>query len=139
MKELISEFNQLLGFQKIKLVIMKFLLSMICTAALAFALSLYLPWWIIAVAAFVVSFFIPQKNILAFLVGFLAIFILWVSLSMIISSGNNDIFSHKLSLLIIKMDNPVLLIAFTGLIGALVAGFAALSGNIARKILVKNS
>jgi hypothetical protein len=98
-----------------------------------------LPWWSIAIAAFLVAFFIPQKSIWAFVAGFIALFILWGSLSLIISGDNNDLFSHKLSLLILQMDNPVLLIIATGVIGGLVAGFSALSGNIARKLIVKNS
>lgn len=117
---------------------MKFVISILCIAALSFALSLFLPWWCIAIAAFVVTFFIPQKNILSFFTGFLALFLLWASLSLIISSGNNDLFSHKLSLLILQMDNPILIIIVTGMIGGLVAGFAALSGNITRKLVMKS-
>lgn len=118
---------------------MKFIIAIICTAASAFALSLFMPWWSIAIASFIVGFFLAQKNYVSFLVGFIALFLLWTILCLIISSGNNDLFSHKFSLLILQKDNPILLIIATGIIGGTVAGFAGLAGSMARKIFVKNS
>ena len=55
------------------------------------------------------------------------------SLCVIDSNNNEHILAHKVSLLILKMDNPYLLILATAVIGALVAGFAALSGSYLRK------
>ena len=111
---------------------MRFIISFILTALLSFVASLYLPWWSIAIAAFIIGMLVPQKPILAFFAGFLALFLLWAFLSWWLSSNNGHILSHKLSLLILKNDNPVLLIIVTGLIGAVVAGFAALSGSYLR-------
>lgn len=102
---------------------------------LSFAASLFMPWWIIAVAAFLIAFAIPQKPLLAFVCGFAALFILWVGVSFYISSANNDLLVHKMSVLFIKADNPILLFLLTGLIGGLVAGFASLSGRYLRQII----
>jgi hypothetical protein len=41
--------------------------------------------------------------------------------------------AHKVSMLILKMDNPFVLIFATAFIGALVAGVAALSGSYLRQ------
>ncbi len=112
---------------------MKFISSLILTALLSFAACLYLPWWSIAIAAFIVAALIPQKPGKAFLTAFLALFLLWGGLSFWISNNNEHILAHKVSLLILKMDNPYLLILATAVIGALVAGFAALSGSYLRK------
>lgn len=112
---------------------MKFLVSIILTALLSVAACLYLPWWSIAVVAFIVAAVIPQKPFASFLAGFLALFLLWGSLSWYISSNNNDLLAHKISLLLLQADNPVLLILVTALIGALVGGLAALSGSFVRK------
>ncbi|HRN73946.1 MAG TPA: hypothetical protein PLM81_12520 [Ginsengibacter sp.] len=54
-----------------------------------------------------------------------------------ISSANHDILAHRVSELILKKDNPTMLILLTGLLGGLVAGFAALSGSFAHKKLKK--
>lgn len=112
---------------------MKFFISLILTALLSFALCLFLPWWSIAVAAFVVAVLIPQNPGRSFLTGFISLFLLWGGLSFWISNNNDHILAHKVSQLIVKMDNPYLLILATALIAALVAGFAALAGSFLRK------
>ncbi len=112
---------------------MKFFISLILTILLSFAACLFLPWWSIAIAAFVVAVLIPQKPGKAFLTGFIALFLLWGGLSFWISNNNNHVLAHKVSQLILKMDNPIRLILATALIGAIVAGFAALAGSYLRK------
>jgi hypothetical protein len=112
---------------------MKFFISLVLTALLSFAACLYLPWWSIAIAAFVIAVLIPQNPGKAFTTGFLALFLLWGGLSFWISSNNEHLLAHKISTLIIKADSPYYLIFATAFIGALVAGFAALSGSFLRK------
>ena len=112
---------------------MKFFISLILTILLSFALCLFLPWWSIAFAAFVVAALMPQKPFKAFLTGFIALFLLWGGLSFWMSNNNDQVLAHKVSQLILKMDSPILLILATALIGALVAGFAALAGSYLRK------
>lgn len=112
---------------------MKFSISFLLTALLSFAACLFFPWWSIAPAAFIVAALIPQKPGKAFLTGFTALFVLWGGLSFWISTNNEHILANKISVLILKMNNPFLLIVVTALIGALVGGFAALTGSYLRK------
>ena len=112
---------------------MKFVISFILTALLSFALCLFLPWWSIAIAAFVVAALIPQKPGKAFATGFSALLFLWGGLSFWISFNNDHILAHRVSQLILKIDNPIMLISITASIGALVAGSAALAGSYLRK------
>ncbi|MES2430834.1 MAG: hypothetical protein V4556_07835 [Bacteroidota bacterium] len=112
---------------------MKFIVTIILIALLSFAACLYLPWWSIAIVAFIVAVAIPQRPINAFFTGFIALFLLWGIIAFVISNSNGDVLAHKISLLILKMDNPVLLIAATALIGALVGAFASLAGSYVRK------
>ncbi len=112
---------------------MKFLISLLLTALLSFAACLYFPWWSIAIAAFIVAVVIHQKAGWAFLSAFLALLLLWGGLSFWISNNNEHLLAHKVSVLILKMDNPYVLILATAVIGALVAGFAAISGSFLRK------
>ena len=111
---------------------MKFFISVILTAFLSFAACLYLPWWSIAIVAFLVAVLIPQRPGRAFLAGVVALFLLWGGLSFWLSNNNDHILAHKISMVILKVDNPWLLLLATALIGALVAGFAALSGSFLR-------
>lgn len=108
---------------------MKFIVSLLLIAFLSYVLSLFLPWWAIAIAAFIVSAFISQKPFISFLTGFIALFLLWGIMSWMISADNHDLLAHRVSMLVIKKDSPVLLIFLTAIIGALVAGFAALAGS----------
>ncbi len=112
---------------------MKFTVSLILMAVLSFATCLYLPWWSIAIVCFIVSALIQQHPGLAFLCGFISLFLLWGGLSYWISDHNEHILAHKISIVILKKDDPNLLILVTGLIGAVIGGFAALSGSLLRK------
>jgi hypothetical protein len=111
---------------------MKFIISLLLIALLSFAACLYLPWWSVAIVGFLVVALIPQRPGMALLCGFLAVFILWFALSFWLSSNNNHILAHKVSLLILKMDNPYLLMFATAFIGGLVAAFGALTGSFIR-------
>lgn len=113
---------------------MKFIISTILTALLSFVLGLYLPWWSIAIGAFIVAIAIHQVGWKAFLSGFSALFLLWSVHAWLINSANEGVLASRVSRLILQMDNPVLLVLVSGLIGGLVAGLAALSGSLARKL-----
>ncbi len=116
---------------------MKFIVSVFLIALLSVASCLYLPWWSVAVVAFIVAALIPQKPFLSFISGFAALFLLWGGLAWYLSNNNNDLLAHKVSLIILKMDSPIALIIVTALIGSLVAGFAALSGSFVHKKSIK--
>ena len=112
---------------------MKFIVSLILMAVLSFATCLYLPWWSIAIVCFVVAALIQQHPGMAFLCGFISLFILWAGLSYWISVNNDHILAHKISVVLLKKDDPNLLILLTGLIGAVIGGFASLTGSLLRK------
>ena len=112
---------------------MKFIASIILIALLSFAACLYFPWWSIAIVAFIVAALISQSAGMSFLTGFFALFLLWSVLSFWISSPNEHILAHKVSLIILKIDSPYSLMFATALIGGLVAGFAAMTASFLRK------
>ena len=111
---------------------MKFIVSIILIALLSFASCLYFPWWSIAIVAFIVAALIPQGAGMSFLTGCLALFLLWGILSFWISSSNEDVLAHKISLVFLKIDSPFLLMLATAFIGGIVAGFAAMTGSFLR-------
>ncbi len=113
----------------------KYILSILVTALLAFVSGLYMPWWGIAVASFLVSAAIPQRPAFSFLSGFLGVFLLWEVLAWWIDNKNNGILSQKVSVLFGMGGSSVLLIVITSIIGALVAGFGALAGSYLRRLI----
>jgi cbb3-type cytochrome oxidase subunit 1 len=112
---------------------MKFITSLILTALLSFVACLYLPWWSIAIAAFIIAVVIKQRPGLSFISGFVALFLLWACVSFYISANNEHLLAHRLSLIILKIDSPFALIMITASVGAIVAAFAALAGSYLRK------
>lgn len=111
---------------------MRFLVAIFFTAFFGFIGGLFLPWWCIAIAAILVGLLIYQKAFRAFLSGFLGIFLLWCGLAWWIDMKNNGVLSKKIASILPLGGNAIALILVTGLVGGLVAGFAAMSGSYLR-------
>lgn len=118
---------------------MRFIISILLIAILSFAACLFFPWWSIAIVAFIVTALIPQRSATSFFSGFISLLLLWGGLSFWLSFNNEHILAQKVSLLILKINNPYLLILFTALIGAIVGGFAALTASFLRKRRAANA
>jgi len=112
---------------------MKFPVTILLTALLAYAAGLYMPWWSTAVAAFLVALLIYQKPGWAMLSGFLGVFLLWGVLSWTLSGANAHILAHRMSQFILKKDDPNQLLGITSLIGGITGGMGALTGSLARR------
>lgn len=107
---------------------MKIFVSALLTALLSFISGIYLPWWSIAIVAFLISILIQQSIWHSFLSGFLGIFILWLAITSWIDVSNNSILSQRIAQLF-SLGSSFLLIIVTSLIGAIIGGFAAMSGS----------
>jgi hypothetical protein len=114
---------------------MKFILAIILTALLSFAVGLFtfLPWYSFVFCAVIVAIVIHQKPFKAFTSGFLAVFVLWCILAILKDVPNEHILSTKVANILPLKGNTTLLIGITGLVGGLLAGFGALTGSYARK------
>ena len=111
---------------------MKFSVALILTALLSFIAGLYFQWWSIAIASFLVALLVQQKAGMAFTSAFFALLLLWSGLAWGINIKNENILSARIGEVLGIGNNPFLLILITGIIGALVAGFAAMSGSYLR-------
>jgi hypothetical protein len=106
---------------------MKFILATLLTALLAFLAGLVLPWWSIAVISFLVAALLRQPLGKSFLAAFTAIFLMWGLLATWIDFKNEGVLSNKIAQLF-SLGNSLLLILITAILGALVAGLAAVCG-----------
>lgn len=113
---------------------MKFSVALLLNIVLAFAASLWLPWWTIAITGFMIGLLIPQRRFNSFLTAFLALFLLWGLWCVVLSSHDDLRFASKISMLILKLSNGWFSIIATALIGGLVAGLGALSGSFLRPV-----
>lgn len=114
---------------------MRFILTTVLIGLLAFIAGLFLPWWVLALVAFGVALLLPQTNARSFLAGFLGIFLMWSVVASWIDIKNNSLLSHKVAQIIPLGGSSLALVLVSALVGALVGGFAAMSGNSLRQLL----
>lgn len=115
---------------------MKFITALLLTILLAYTAFLYsdiVPWWGFAAGTFLVGLLVPQKAWQGWLSGFLGVFICWVVLAWYMDDANAGLLSAKMAQVIPLRGSSVAIIAVTGVVGALVGGFASLSGSLLRK------
>ncbi|MEL7531687.1 MAG: hypothetical protein AAFN10_10285 [Bacteroidota bacterium] len=126
---------------------MRFILRILLIAGLSYWAQLYLPFWIAAVVAFIVGFLLSERpqgrsfgrkkkrNSFSFLAGFIALALLWGGLAFYLDLENASVLSSKLSQYLLKaesgpMAGPYPLVIMTSLIGGLIGGFGAMTGNL---------
>ena len=112
---------------------MKFLLTTILSAALAFALGTFMPWWSVAIAGFIAGLAILQRPWIAALAAFTGVFIVWFCLAYFISSANGHALATNIATMVLKSPNAMMLIFVSALLGGIVASLAGASGAWFRK------
>lgn len=105
------------------------------TLFLAYIFALFLPWWSVMVAALITSFLIPLRKAAVFIVPFLAVALLWIIQSWLLSNANDYTLARKIATLFSLGENPALLIAVTGIVGGLAAGIAGIFGKQCKLVL----
>jgi hypothetical protein len=104
---------------------------------LSFASGYFLPWWVVAIAAFLAAFFIGKTPWQSFFSGFTAVFIVWTVLALFKTIPNDNILASRVVQLFPLPNNWIWLLVVTALIGGLVGGMAALSGVLLKKAFAK--
>ena len=111
--------------------VMKFLLSVILIALLSAVAEMFMPWWSIAVVAFLVSLFVTLRPGSAFLAGFVGVAFFWLTSALIHDIANGHILSKKMAVLF-HLPNYILFILVTAFIGGLIGGLSSWAGALIR-------
>ena len=129
--------------------ILEFLLKTLLIAGLAFLVGRFtpLPWWSVAVIAFLVGILfgkkpkkrrvhgkMPKRLPFSFLSGFIAIFFLWGGMAIWMNSQNDSLLGDQIFQLlplsfIPETLGPYALALISALLGGLVGGLSSLTGN----------
>jgi hypothetical protein len=114
---------------------MKFILSIVLVALVTYAIGIYgnLPWWSFVVTNLIIAIALPIKPLQSFIAGALGVGALWAGLAFGIDLANNHILSTKVAQILPLGGSYIALIAVTALVGALLGGFASLTGSFVRK------
>jgi hypothetical protein len=115
---------------------MKFMIQVVLTGLLSYGAEHFLPWWAIGICAAIVAVGLPLNRITALLGGFTAIALLWMIAATLIDVRTNSILSVKIAPLL-GFQSSTLLILLTGLVGGIVGGLGALSGQQLRTLLTQ--
>jgi len=106
----------------------------------AFIAQLIFPWWIIIPVVMICCRFKASSAASAFLSSFLAIFTLWLLMSLFLSIQNDHILASRVGEMLGLRPasyNWLLVALMSTLPGAITAGFAGASGFLLRKFFSK--
>lgn len=112
---------------------MKFFLSVILIAffsAIAGYL-MFMPWWAIGVASFLVTLIRGDKPGRAFLAGFLGVALFWLTVALVHDIPNEHILSSRMAALFHLPDHWLFMLV-TVIVGGLVGGLAAWAAALLR-------
>lgn len=112
---------------------MRLLISILLIALVSFIATSFLPWWMIAVVCFVVTFFFRLNSGKAFLAGFAGIFLLWLVVASLKDVANDHILSSRMAHLF-SLSNSFLFLLVGAVVGGIVGGMAGWSGAAAARI-----
>lgn len=110
------------------------MIQIVLIAILSLLSQLILPWWSLAVVAFLVCFWRSPSAGRAFLYGFAGVALIWLSYALLIHLRTDGIFTARMSSLLFKTNNAVIPILVTGVLGGLVGGLSGLSGFFFQQI-----
>ena len=107
-----------------------FLVLLLATLA-----QLVLPWWSLAVAAFVVGVAIRASGRAAFWAGFVGAALSWLLPAAWLAYQNEGLLAHRVAQLLSLGGSAVALVLVAGVVAGLAGGLAALAGAWLRSAL----
>jgi hypothetical protein len=112
---------------------MRLLLAIIIITITAAIAEYYLPWYFMAIAAFIVAINMRLTTGQAFLAGFIAIAALWLVWTLAYDIPNHHILTTRMAKLF-NLPNYTLFIAVVTIVGGLIGGLSSWSGAHLRKL-----
>src|SRR5437588_412332 len=104
---------------------MRLIIATVLIALLSWFITSFLPWWTLAIMAFIVPCVILLRTAHAFLAGFIGIFLLWLGIGLWRDIPNHHILSDRMADVILHTRNGTLYLLLAAIIGGLVGGLAA--------------
>ena len=109
------------------------MIQILLIAFLSLLAQLFLPWWSLAVVAFLVCFWRGQSAGRSFLYGFAGVAVVWLAYALLIHTRTDGILTGRMSELLFKTNAAALPLLVVTLLSGLVGGLAGLSGFFVRQ------
>lgn len=120
----------------------RFIGQLILVIAFSYASQFILPWWGVMVGSALATLLIYNKALSSFFAGFLGLGLLWFYLAYSIDTANQSLLSGKVAALF-GLESGFQMVLVTALLGAIIGGVSALTGNyfisIFKKIKINRS
>lgn len=109
------------------------MLLFLLIAIFSFIAQMFLPWWSLAIVAFVLAFLLGKKASKTFLSAFFGCGIVWLLMTFYSHFAKGDLMTNRIAALL-SLHGTVMLYAGSFLIAAIVGGLAAISGFFLREV-----
>ncbi len=118
---------------------MKNLLKLVLLICGSWLFSFNIDWRFSYLLPFILILFVPHRRLwVDFVLGFISIFLVWLTASLIIDGGNNSILSSRLAHLFGLANGPTLVV-FSGILGGVLGGMGAVTGHFLNYSLRKTN
>ncbi|WP_162340122.1 hypothetical protein [Cyclobacterium salsum] len=116
---------------------MRLLVQLLLNALIAYALGGLVPYWVIMIliGALAVGWKGPALH--SFIAGALGVGLVWLLVPLITWSATDSDFPERIAR-IMGMENGAVLVGITSLLGFLIGGSSALTGNLLLKLFQRN-
>lgn len=118
---------------------MKNLLKIVFLICGTWLLSYNFDWRFSFGLPFLAILVVPHRNpVVDLIVGFVSVFLVWLTASLVIDGGNNSILSTRLAHMFGMAHGPTLVV-ISGFLGGLMGGLGALSGHFLKKSIIRSN
>lgn len=115
---------------------MKNLLKIVFLICGVWLLSFNIDWRLSFLLPFILFLLAPHRSVwVDATVGFISVFLVWLTASLIVDGGNNSLLSNRLADLFGLPNGPTLVV-ISGFLGGILGGLGALSGHFLNKSLL---
>jgi hypothetical protein len=111
---------------------MKLIITIVSIAVLSGVVSLFAPWWSVALVSFVVSLLLVQRPGRSFVAGFAGAGLWWLVAALYRDIPNDHLLSGRMAQLF-HLPNGGAFIAITVVVGGLIGGLGAWAGGQLKK------
>lgn len=107
---------------------MRTIITTLSIAIAGFVVQLFLPWWSLAIVAFLIGLSTDLPKFKIFLSGLVGSALVWGLYALYIHTGNQALLSNKMAA-IFGLNQAWLLVLISALVAGAVGGMSALSGK----------
>lgn len=106
----------------------RFIGQLILVIVFSYVSQFILPWWGAMIGSALATLLVYNKGLSSFFAGFLGLGLLWFYLAYTIDVANQSLLSGKVATLF-ELESGFQMVLVTALLGAIIGGFSALTGN----------